>query len=431
MPRLFATLAALLISLPLAAHARGSRNQIDVNFRTFDEMMLMTPAHRLEYLIEMRKILIELEKNSESGLKVAVNEGSFHEWLNMFSIANANADSICNDDETFDQARGLCYRTGLKVPLDGYTCLKVPTQDGTGTQVVCVRKPEGGTISQKPGAGNAPLSVQPKDQSRFQPATPAAPATPQATSGDGAKGADGAPAITEKKPDDAATAKPAAPKPEDGPNEAPVEPGQKDWSVGCSPHPLVCQDREKFRAPFYALKAKCLYAGNISDYPESKPLKGKCSPVNKFSMNPDGAKPCPAGQVICNPLVFGMKSVDGKFAPICVAHGPEATDVCNTSAPPGNVDLLFKDNRFLGLKNEWDKFVGDLKKICDASDKEHMATAQFHCKECNIMHRRLFKLEERVQGMKLCSGGPATSKSDTQKAAPNNAPVAPPSTTIK
>lgn len=117
----------LLFSLSLV-HAKGTLPEVEMSIRTYGEMMQMTPAHRRMYLIELRKILVEFERNSEKGLPVANNESLIRQLLEQFTIPSANADGNC---QPYERVSGVgCEYAGKTRPGEtppGYTCINVMT----------------------------------------------------------------------------------------------------------------------------------------------------------------------------------------------------------------------------------------------------------------------------------------------------------------
>ena len=107
----------------------------------------------------------------------------------------------------------------------------------------------------------------------------------------------------------------------------------KDLPNNCKSLVPQCAGREQYRGEFYTKPRPCLYAGNISRYRGGKPATGACVPKVKFDIdlgtNPSQCKP---GTVLCNPLVFGLKEGPPGKSLICVSLGPEATEECDKAS---------------------------------------------------------------------------------------------------
>jgi hypothetical protein len=266
-------------------------------------------------------------------------------------------------------------------PVDGYTCTEAVKFQGKMTYQ-CIRKPD---TPVPPQAANPPalegFGPQGVQQGGAQQSAKAAGLNCKEEKNKSL------PECKDKKPEEQKSA---------------------DTPKGCRALVPKCGHRDEFRAEFYKTKRSCLYGGNISSYSTPTPQKNKCAKVRKSKANPAAEKECAEkGQIICNPLVFGYgKDKDGKYTePICVDDGEEATEECDKKAPPDNVNQLF-DQDWAGLKESWNAFVKDLKNICT----EDQASAQFHCKECNVVYKRLFALNTKYRGNLCENAGDAKSE---------------------
>lgn len=175
-----------------------------------------------------------------------------------------------------------------------------------------------------------------------------------------------------------------------------------------SPDPKTCNDQSiaSFREKFYRGPDNlCVYGGNLSQYANGEKKAGGCSPHSQFCVesldckNPatgDRWKPtfqCASNQIICNPLLFGIQS-DGK-TPFCVSRGPYATAHCEAASE--NSDQGSWEN-ITGMRDAWNMFAQSFNKLCAANSDG----ANFFCRECHSMKRRLYYMNARAKNLTRC-----------------------------
>jgi hypothetical protein len=318
---------------------------------SYSQLAHLKPAERRYYLTELRAIVIEFEKGSESGIRASLEPSWREQIAQMLIFPEARADAnACGPDENADGNGSICvykYTTDKHEDYskDGYNCGMSDTGPGHPKSTwMCWRKNDGSSIPIIARVGNPVVTVA-------QP--PAAPLV--------AAGAD---------------------------------------NGSCKALVPTCGDREQYRAEFYKTPRKCLYAGNVSSYPGNIPKKGGCTPIRSFTLSAgsgEDLKCTKKGEIICNPFVFGVKSAG---EPICAKGGGEATKNCDKASPSADNNAKFFDGSQQGLSESWNEFVDSIRNLCT----EDQASAQFHCGECKTIYNRLFKLNGKVLG-NLCEKG--------------------------
>lgn len=151
----------------------------------------------------------------------------------------------------------------------------------------------------------------------------------------------------------------------------------------------------------------CIYAGGVTGYENGQKRSFKCAPPHAFcfasrncqsdageAMKPDYT--CGSSKVICNPLLYGVKS-DGK-TPFCVSREARATSTCDdlSSAAEGAVQPL--DQTHAGIREAWNDFADRLYKICHSNETAKV----LHCEECQIVRKRLFALNVAARDVANC-----------------------------
>jgi hypothetical protein len=151
----------------------------------------------------------------------------------------------------------------------------------------------------------------------------------------------------------------------------------------------------------------CIYAGSISTYVDGKKRPYNCQAPSVFCFgslscrNDDGEKrtpdyKCDAGQVICNPLIFGLQH-DGT-TPFCVDKGAEATASCDSESSTIEDGVSPLDQKHAGLKEAWNDFADHLFEICHTNQ----TAAALHCAECDVITKRLFALDVAARDVTNC-----------------------------
>lgn len=168
----------------------------------------------------------------------------------------------------------------------------------------------------------------------------------------------------------------------------------------------IADAREKFyRGP----DSLCIYGGNISYYKGGFKKAGGCQPPSQFcfespncenSSTGDRFKPafkCGTNEVICNPLIFGIKE-DGR-TPYCIGRSSNATLTCaeqSENSQDGLKSLLLSDKKrdgsswiqSTGFGNAWNQFADQFNNLCSL-DKNGAA---YFCRECAVIRNRIQSL---------------------------------------
>lgn len=152
----------------------------------------------------------------------------------------------------------------------------------------------------------------------------------------------------------------------------------------CAPKPEVCEDTKISRKKIFQGNLSCVFAGMVSNLDSQN---RKCQAVTEFKVGESGYK-CATGQTMCNPLLFGTVSATKA---ICVGRGHDATLQCSKLSTVQDAEKFLNRNES-GLQNRWDEFRTDLEKVC----KTGSVQAKFHCRECNIIHARIFELHAKI-----------------------------------
>ncbi len=191
---------------------------------------------------------------------------------------------------------------------------------------------------------------------------------------------------------------------------APEDMTAKDCAPG-SETPKTCNaaEVESARRKYASDKSNsdCIYAGSISSYPDGKKHPYGCQAPTEFCFgsldcsNEDLSRKkadysCDEGKTICNPLIFGVQS-DGK-SPFCIDKGARATAACDDQSSQAKDRVSPLDEAHLGLKESWNEFTEHLNKLCHGDQ----IAAALHCEECDIISRRLFKLNMDVRDLVTC-----------------------------
>jgi|GEM_PF-5693499 len=194
----------------------------------------------------------------------------------------------------------------------------------------------------------------------------------------------------------------------------------------------------------------CVSSGNMSGYKDGVAKAGGCNKVADFCLDPaecgktekgatrtykdskglgkqadddadlKGFKKkysCDQGKVICNPLVFGLKS---KSEAICVkGQGSSLTDDCDKEATRlekkgGGYIKDFLNEAPRGVAEAWDDYADDFNQTC----KQNSDSMDAHCEECAKIASRLST--EKAMATGSCSDAvdyrriPSSTGSSTQ-----------------
>lgn len=157
--------------------------------------------------------------------------------------------------------------------------------------------------------------------------------------------------------------------------------------------PQACQgiregDREKKEAFKRTGEKKCINAGMVLNFNHAT---GKC-PIfrgpKKFGATTYG--PCEQGETMCMPMVFGAYADNTAICvPIAVVTTRECENRRQSAVMSGNHKDVSNAEEH-GIKEEWDTFVEDLKRLC-VDNKE---SAEYHCNECLTIAQHVKKLLE-------------------------------------
>lgn len=159
----------------------------------------------------------------------------------------------------------------------------------------------------------------------------------------------------------------------------------------------------------------CIYAGSVSVYKDGQKKSFACMPPTKFCFGSgncaseigtkmEAAYSCASGQVICNPMLFGIKS-DGE-TPFCVSRQKNATLACESESSGEKAHHPFLSSKAkptgwkktTGLREAWDEFARRLFQLCH----KNQTSMVLHCRECHVIKKRLFDLNVAVRGVKNC-----------------------------
>jgi hypothetical protein len=242
-----------------------------------------------------------------------------------------------------------------------------------------------------PAKGFSTKPSKPRAPAQSQTAPPA-PATPPATAP--------AKAATPAAPSSAASTASAPVTAPSKPKAAPMPPLSKtDSLAACNKPPesldeAQCNDVSRVAGKkfFYHThaddnKSPCIFSGFFSEYQNGTPEKGKCKATVDFQYKPgdnieETTYKCQnKDQVLCNPLVFGIKNNQG----ICVSKSDTATKDCDT-ASQGSKALVLNPNTMLAAK--WDQFADSFNKYCHSDQ----VTRSFFCRECFFMEKKLYEI---------------------------------------
>src|SRR5690606_36907637 len=153
----------------------------------------------------------------------------------------------------------------------------------------------------------------------------------------------------------------------------------------CSPDeelPETCNANtiERARQRYvYDPNPDCIYAGNISGYPGGQKQAFGCIPPTKFCFGSSTCKgegttaaySCSDGQVICNPMIFGLQA-DGE-TPFCIDRQQNATLMCDqissgqeTSRHPflSSASEPTGWRQTSGIREAWNEFSDRLFQMC-------------------------------------------------------------------
>ena len=155
------------------------------------------------------------------------------------------------------------------------------------------------------------------------------------------------------------------------------------------------------RAKFYrGAESLCIYGGNISQYKNGIKKTGNCQPPSQFCFeSPNCENPatngkwkpaykCASDQVICNPLIFGIK--EDQETPFCVHRESNATLQCaeQSSDAKGGLKALLLGDIQAGFSGAWNQFADQFNKLCSLDD----SAADFFCRECQTIKSRMIAL---------------------------------------
>lgn len=150
----------------------------------------------------------------------------------------------------------------------------------------------------------------------------------------------------------------------------------------------------------------CIYAGNVTKYDDGVKRMYRCEAPREFCFGSTGCKndagekqkadySCGAGQVICNPLLFGVKS-DGK-TPFCIPRQTTATSSCDElSKSEESVQPLDQDHP--GIQEAWTDFADRLESVCRSNETAKI----LYCEECQVVKKRLFELNVAARETSTC-----------------------------
>jgi hypothetical protein len=207
--------------------------------------------------------------------------------------------------------------------------------------------------------------------------------------------------------------KPAAKDPKTEPADPPATTDVPDALAKCDPDsetPKTCDpgEVEAARSKYASDQTQldCIYAGGISTYLDGKKRAYHCQAPTKFCFASTTCSnktdedvqvdySCKSNQIICNPLVFGLKA-NGDA--VCVSKSAHATSQCDEEAPSAGEGISPLDEKHPGIKDAWNDFADRLFNLCHTDQ----TAATLHCAECDIIAKRLFKLNVAARDVKNC-----------------------------
>lgn len=161
---------------------------------------------------------------------------------------------------------------------------------------------------------------------------------------------------------------------------------------GCRFPTFSCEGRSG--TAYQANKDICFNAGNISKFGSNK----RCIGPKEFKLPGDKTIACKdSEEIICNPLIFGVRSVAGEEA-ICIPRSQTATRDCDAAAKKeerrGSYEADFVAKNFNGLKEQWGEIEKGYNQLCFTE------SSKYYCVECGVMAKRLHKLNAVATGDK-------------------------------
>ncbi len=347
----------------------------------FNQLMNLTQNQREVYIRSVQAMLVELSANSV-GLS---DEARRHVGMLDLLLSEASAQDRTGgvplarfaDLNRAAQALNQPVRGALAPTAPAAPVAAAPAPVSAPAPVVVTQPREAPPIAGAPAIGPAVVAPAPVVQPIGAVAPPAARTPPV-----------GAPNTTTN------TQPPAPSAPEPG---------------GCRTEPLACQKqtREQRRKDFETYvqtgTKDCIFAGNRSSY-----IVGtkRCTPVFEVSIT-GLAKPlrCVQPNVICNPLIFGVKGDVEHPEALCVKSQMEATRECESKSSTRSTRAFLegkdKKGSVFPLAESWNQLKDFVNSVCGKSEK----TAEFHCVECNVIMKRLSQANVgKWSNGKVCDG---------------------------
>ena len=180
---------------------------------------------------------------------------------------------------------------------------------------------------------------------------------------------------------------------------------------GCRTQPLSCKSdtRVKRRKNFESLVQSgiknCIYAGNKSTYVLGAK---RCTPVFEMDLTLDagGTKhlSCVQPQVLCNPLIFGVKGDVENPQGLCVKSHMEVTKDCAAKSSSASVMAFLSGKDGQGSKFRLAESWNQLKEFINSACGNTEQSAIFHCVECNVIMKRLHEAKLGAWSGGACDG---------------------------
>ncbi|HVK62700.1 MAG TPA: hypothetical protein VM432_14170, partial [Bdellovibrionales bacterium] len=410
--------------------------------KTYNELMKMSRKQREKYISQIRSLVIELEAMQTSKAKTVGDARTYEKYTNymrvlelMSATARAKEEApkrglqIIVDKPSTPQLPPikdedkLDWRTETERQRQRSAELKahpivVPSQRG-------LPKPEKSmfqNVIDKVTLKDAREAGKPTSKKQSAPTKPATATTnaPAPATTTKAPVTNPAPLPVERLAGEAKPAKPEAKPAKTSAQKKPEAAAESDTvgverpkaaapaeKTGCDVLPKEAPEScnngaiKTAGTQFYSRETEsCIYAGNFTSYRSRKPVPGQCNAPSKFCVGSPNCRntagesieatfSCEDGQVICNPLLFGVQN-DGK--PFCIARNVSATKECAkiSENDDDRADDLFgkpafKGSEIPGLQEAWDEFANQFNRMCHGDE----VTRQFMCRECHIINRRM------------------------------------------
>ena len=180
---------------------------------------------------------------------------------------------------------------------------------------------------------------------------------------------------------------------------------------GCRTQPFTCKSdtRVKRRKNFESLVQSgiknCIYAGNKSTYVLGAK---RCTPLFEMDLTLDagGTKhlSCVQPQVLCNPLIFGVKGNVENPQGLCVKSQMEVTKDCAAKSSPASVMAFLAGKDGQGSKFRLAESWNQLKEFVTSACGNTEQSAVFHCVECNVIMKRLHEAKLGAWSGGACDG---------------------------